>query len=100
LAIPDRIAWQAGNCADRGMLDPFPVHANQFTAFKTSGLAMSACAKFWRFHFFIHSAPAWFFGLLVNRLSAAVLGKTAWYGVRSGVSRKISIGIAERHLRR
>jgi hypothetical protein len=59
------------------MLDPFPVHANQITAFKTSGSAMSACAKFWRFDFFIHSAPAWFFGLLVNTLSAAIRGKTA-----------------------
>jgi hypothetical protein len=37
--------------AERGMLDPFPVHANQITAFKTSASAMSACAKFWRFDF-------------------------------------------------
>ena len=56
---------------------------------------MSACAKFWRFDFFIDSAPAWFFGLLVNRLSAAILGKKVLYGGRSGVSWKISIGIAE-----
>jgi hypothetical protein len=32
--------------------DPFPVHANQITAFKTSESAISACAKFWRFDFF------------------------------------------------
>src|ERR1700716_992075 len=77
------------------MLDPFPVHANQITAFKTFGSAMSACAKFWRFDFFIHSAAAWSFGLRVIRLSAAIVGKTALYGVRSGISWKISIGTAE-----
>src|SRR5229473_5790975 len=77
------------------MFDPLPVHANQITAFKTFGSAMSACAKFCRFDFFIHSAAALFFGFWVIKLSAAMAGRTALYGVKSAVSWKISIGIAE-----
>src|SRR5712692_9022231 len=77
------------------MFDPLPVQANQITAFKTFGSAMSACAKFCRFDFFIHSAVALSFGLCVIRLSAAIVGSTAWYGVMSGGSWKMSMGTAE-----
>src|SRR5258708_36932011 len=76
------------------MFDPLPVQANQITAFKTFGSAMSSCAKFCRFDFFIHSAVALSFGFCVIRLSAAIVDNTALYGVKSGVFRQIPIDLA------
>ena len=81
-----RIAWYAGNCAAAGADEPSPLQANQITAFSTCGSAMSACSKFCRSDFFIHSAAVLSLGLWVIQLSAAIVGSTALYGVKSGVS--------------